>query len=286
MVPVLLMVALMLLVSAQLLYVGAGAKSTASAIIAGVAFVAGILLLLFAAPTFSLGFMDVLSRHTLRLAPPLALQAAIALALTGAALVTRAWWARNAVMVALWVYAPLSVTRVLSEALGGALPWEGFLRLLGFPLPVLALTLGVLALRRGRSGRRLAGSLLLAGVLMLVVALEPASGWLVLYGLLGVVLWRAVVRAGPELVNRTALALLVTWLLYGFLSAGLSPPFYGPPWYRPSYSYGLAWSGPSFSRWLSAPSQWAGLLGVVTVVAVLFLWVTIRQLDRLMGRYG
>ncbi len=286
MVPLLLMVALMLLVSAQLLYVGAGAKSTASAIIAGVAFLGGVLLLLFAWATFPLGFIQVLSRYALRPAPPLALQAAIALALTGVALVPRAWWARNVVMVALWVCAPLLVATFLTEALGRTPYWGGFLWLLGFPLPVLALTLGVLALRRGRSGLGLASGLLLAGALMLMVVLAPASGWLVLYGSLVVVLWRAVVHAGPELVNRTALALLVSWPLYGFLSANLSRSFYGPSWYRPSYSYGPAWYGPSFWQWLSAPSQWAVLLGATAVVAVLFLRVTIRELDRLMGRYG
>ena len=121
---------------------------------------------------------------------------------------------------------------------------------------------------------------------MLMVVLSPAAGWLVLYGLVGVVLWRAVVHAGPELVNRTALALLVTWPLYAFLSANLSRSFYGPRLYRPFYSYSMAWYGPSFWQWLSAPSQWAVLLGATAVVAVLFLWVTIRQLDRLMGRYG
>ena len=106
--------------------------------------------------------------------------------------------------------------------------------------------------------------------------LSPFVGRLVLYGLLVMLLWRAVMYAGPGLINRAALALLVTWLVYGTLSLFLTVFSHGS-----FSSYGRrAWT------WTFTPPGWLFVLGVTGAVAVFFLWATVRQLDGLMQRNG
>ena len=110
-VPVVLMVAFMPLVSAELLYVGVAGKSTSSAIIAGGMLVAGVLGLLLGTSEWTPGLVDVLSQDALSHVHPMALVPAIAFALTGVSLVSQVRWARNVGVVGLWVFAPLIIAQ-------------------------------------------------------------------------------------------------------------------------------------------------------------------------------
>jgi len=275
-VPIVLMVAFMPLVSAELLYVGVAGKSTSSAIIAGGMLVAGVLGLLLGTSQWTPGLVDVLSQDALSHVHPMALVPAIAFALTGASLVPRVRWAGNVAMVGLWVFAPLLIAQCFATGLGPSVQGINLLALLAFLLAALAFALGALLLKRGVTGPKLLRGLVLAGALVVLVMVAPSVGRLVLYALLALILWRAVMYAGPGLLNRAALALLVTWLVYGTLSLFLTVLPHGRPWYPGR----RAWT------WTFTPPGWFLVLGVTGVVAVFFLWATVRQLDGLMQRNG
>jgi len=273
-VPLVLMVAFMPLVSAELLYVGAAGTSTSSAIIAGGLLVAGVLTLLLGTSNWTPWLVDALFQGGLGGVHPVTLVPAIAFALTGLSLVSRVRWARNVGAVAIWVFSPLVIAECFALGLGPSVRGLDFFAAFAFLLAALAFVLGAFLLRRGLTGPELVWRLVLAGGLVGLVTVSPFMGRLTLYGLLVLLLWRAVVYAEPGMLNRAALALLVTWVVYGMLSLVLAHS--GRVWY-----FGRrAWT------WSFTPPGWLFILGVTGCVAAFFLWATVRQLDELMGRNG
>jgi hypothetical protein len=108
------------------------------------------------------------------------------------------------------------------------------------------------------------------------------SGGLVAVGplvaLLVLLLWRALVHAGPGLANRTGLALLAVGLPYHVvLMLSSSRHLYGGiPYFGTGYGIDLAIALAAFPVFLVVA---AGL-------TVLFLAATTKQLDRFIERHG
>jgi len=260
----------------QILYVGAGARTSVQGIAAGAVLFAGAILFGHPDPRWDLlgkivpdGLFEMSSVEYL---PAIACAAAAALLARRRRLVTNAAFLGLLIVGSLW----------LGKALG-----LGDLRLWNsrvFPdlVPMAAivgsavtlLVLVSIVLRRYRVARNLviwtilvvaglAATQIFAGATWWLFSLAVAAAW-----------WRAARYAGPGIVNRTALALLAPWIVHMLMR----PLLYREEWWQSGF--------PVVVVAIETPPYHVILIAQVLLVAVVFLAATVRQLDRLMERNG
>lgn len=228
-------------VAAALLYVGLGARSVGKALGAGLGLLVGVPLVLVFLAGQAFSAQDFSSYASLSPwrgeGSLLLLGSSVAVLALGAVLVSRARWAANVLVVGL----------VVAVLVGWGL-W--------------------------------AASALLARVLGRSTGAAVVNAWTalaVVAALSVLLLWRALVRAGPGLVNRTGLALVTVGLSYivQLMLVNVSR-FFGLRHSATGYDTDLAIALAAFPIFLVVA---AGL-------TVLFLAASTKQLDRFMERHG
>jgi len=278
---VLVVLGLAPVVSAQVMYASAGTRHTARGIAAGAVLVVGAAVLLL--PELGRDLTRATFRQAFRGMGGLDFAPAAVLAITAAVLGRRVRLLTHAGVLAGLVLIPLVAMRLANPPPGpypvfsmtprvgtgtpipSGLPAEAML-VLGYALLVSAvLIVGGFLLRKPRAwiscGMALA---LVFGISWFISWFPQTAQWLFLAALCAA-LWRALCNAGPRVFSRTALALVVPWVVAAAL---------GFPHWQLLRSRGFDPSS----------AAWTVLLLAVTGSA--FLVGTVLQLDRLMERNG